>query len=88
MEYISPRLLKAGRALAGLTLAEMAERLHMPISRVCRHENAETPSLAVLAAMLGAIESQGVEFLPNGVGVRLRERRRGRPTKGVGNGAE
>lgn len=79
IDYISGRLLSAGRALTGLTQKELAERADISVSTLKRMEaSGGSGSLANnFKAVIAALESAGVEFIAEnggGAGVRLRAR--------------
>ena len=74
MEIPTSRQLKAGRALLGWRLVDLAEKLNTTQSKLSRHENGVTASLTFVAAMAGVMENNGVRFLDND-GVRLVRRK-------------
>lgn len=68
---------RAGRALVGWSVADLAEAAAMPADRITRFEaDAEQPDLDCQHAIRRALEAAGVLFLPEqggeGVGVRLK----------------
>jgi transcriptional regulator with XRE-family HTH domain len=84
---VTPAQLRAGRALLGLSQAELAQRADLPVEAITRAEtDGETDaSETVVAALQTALERQGVIFLAadggEGPGVRLR--RPGPPDEGL-----
>ena len=79
--------LRAGRALLGLSQAELAGRTCLSIPTIQRAEADDSPdtSKAAVAAIRVALEDQGVIFLEadgrDGLGVRLRHS--GPPDEGL-----
>jgi len=75
---VTPAQLRAGRALLGLSQAELAERAGLPVETITGAEaDGEAGASAVTgAALQAALERQGVIFLAadggEGPGVRLR----------------
>jgi transcriptional regulator with XRE-family HTH domain len=73
-----PAQIRAARALAGLSQAEVAQRAGLSVPTVKRAE-ADTGlkvSDHVVAAIRHALEGAGIEFIPengSGAGVRLRK---------------
>jgi len=77
---LTPALCRAGRGLAGLTQAELAERSDLSRMSVVLFESGRrTPYPRSLEALRRALEKAGVEFIEEnggGPGVRLRKRKR------------
>ena len=75
---ITSEQVRAGRALLGWTLERLIYASGVPKSTLIRFENAMvTPRASTMAAIRTALESAGVEFIPEnggGVGVRLRKK--------------
>ena len=83
---VTPAQLRAGRALIGLSQAELAGRacLSLPTIKHAEADGESHASEAALAAIRVALESQGVIFIDagdEGPGVRLR--RFGPPDEGL-----
>lgn len=75
---ISPAQLRAGRHLAGLSQADIAERTGLSLPTIKRAESERNVSVSddAVAAIRAALESAGVEFIAEnggGPGVRLRK---------------
>jgi transcriptional regulator with XRE-family HTH domain len=61
---LDPRLFVAARILAGLSQAALAKKADVAVSVVARFEQGKTqPRLDTLRAILGVLESYGVELL-------------------------
>lgn len=73
---ITPRQLKAARAILGLSQADVATMTSKTTKTVRRAEtDRDGVSEATIAGMQAALEAAGVVFIPsngNGAGVRLR----------------
>src|SRR5882724_10799624 len=68
---LAPAACRAGRALLGLSQAELAERAGVARLTVADFErSARTSTAATLAAIRAALESAGVDFLPGGAVLR------------------
>jgi transcriptional regulator with XRE-family HTH domain len=78
LEDIRPSQVRAARALIGWTRENLAEVSNTTTRNLARIEAGETqPRLKTLAAVRAALETAGVEFIPEnggGAGVRLRKR--------------
>lgn len=62
---LDPLLFISARTLAGLSQADLATKAGIAVSVVARFEQGKTqPRLNTLRAILGVLESHGVEFLP------------------------
>jgi len=76
-DAILPAQVRAGRALIGWTQDRLAEASGLPKRTIARIELADgSPRAATLTAIRTALESAGVEFVPEnggGAGVRLRK---------------
>jgi len=76
-EDISPAQLRAARALVDWSRDNLAERAQTTARTLARLEGGQTnPRSATLSAIRAALESAGVEFIPEnggGAGVRLRK---------------
>jgi transcriptional regulator with XRE-family HTH domain len=84
---ITPAQLRAGRALLGLSQAEVAGRacLSLHTIKLAEAEGEAHASEAALAAIRVALEDQGVIFLDadGGEGTGIRLRRSGPPDEGL-----
>jgi predicted transcriptional regulator len=73
---ITPRQIRAGRALLGWSQQELADRAIVSLNAVTRLENATADTrLSTISAIEKALVKAGIEFLPadeKGEGVRLR----------------
>jgi len=73
---LTGRLLAAARALAGVSLADLAEAAGLPLSRLRRLGTGARLSEAETSALTRALEALGVLLLPEGdgkgAGVRLK----------------
>ncbi|WP_322994234.1 helix-turn-helix transcriptional regulator [Castellaniella sp.] len=73
------RQIAAARALSGLSQAEVAGRANISVPTLKRMEASDGPATGMannVAAVQRALESAGVEFIPEnggGAGVRLRK---------------
>jgi transcriptional regulator with XRE-family HTH domain len=78
VETISAQQCRAGRALLDLTQPDLASRAGLGLSTIVDFEKSRRPvSGAAVRAIYSALESAGVEFIPEnggGAGVRLRKR--------------
>ena len=74
-EDIRPEQIRAARALIDWTRADLAGASGVTVRTLARIENSQTvPRLATLQALTAALESAGIEFIPengSGPGVRL-----------------
>jgi transcriptional regulator with XRE-family HTH domain len=74
-EDIRPEQIRAARALIDWTREDLAKASGVTIRTLARIENSQTvPRLATLQALTAALETAGVEFIPengSGPGVRL-----------------
>ncbi|PAP92139.1 helix-turn-helix domain-containing protein [Mesorhizobium wenxiniae] len=74
---ISPHQIRGARAMLGLTQAELAKRAGISTTGLNNLESgASDPKASTLRAIQTALESAGVEFIPEnggGAGVRLRK---------------
>ena len=72
---VTGRLIRAARALAGLTIAELAQRSTVGVRTIKRWETMEDEQLRVspanLARVLHVLESANVAVCHDGGGVRL-----------------
>jgi transcriptional regulator with XRE-family HTH domain len=73
------RQIAAARTLIGMTQTELAERSNVSVPTLKRMEASDGPAVGMannVAAIRRALESAGVEFIPEnggGAGVRLRK---------------
>lgn len=78
---ISPRQIRAGRALIDWTREDLAKASGLTVRTLTRVENSQTTSRrTTLEALRAALEDGGIEFIPEnggGVGVRLKRRSEG-----------
>lgn len=77
-EQISPAQIRAARALIGLTQSGLADVAALSSMTVKRAEGSGTPypSAEAITAIRCALESAGVEFIPEnggGAGVRMKK---------------
>lgn len=76
---LTPAQCRAARGLVGLSQAELAVSARVGLSTVKNFENGRsTPMRKNLTDIITALETAGVEFIPEnggGAGVRLRDRR-------------
>ena len=74
-EDIRPEQVRAARALIDWTREDLAKASGVTIRTLARIENSQTvPRLATLQALTAALETAGIEFIPEnggGPGVRL-----------------
>lgn len=74
-EDILPEQIRAARALIDWTREDLAKASGVTIRTLARIENSQTvPRLATLQALTAALETAGIEFIPengSGPGVRL-----------------
>jgi predicted transcriptional regulator len=78
---ITPAQIRGARAMLDLTQKQLAERAGLsPQALVSIETGASDPKASTLTAIQAALEEAGIEFLPNGVRVRVKqqEKRRGR----------
>lgn len=72
---IHPEQIRAARALIGWTREDLAKESGVTVRTLVRIENSQTvPRLATLQALTAALETAGIEFIPengSGPGVRL-----------------
>jgi transcriptional regulator with XRE-family HTH domain len=72
---VRPEQIRAARALIGWTREDLAKASGVTVRTLVRIENSQTvPRLATLQALTAALETAGVEFIPengSGPGVRL-----------------
>ncbi|MER8509370.1 helix-turn-helix transcriptional regulator [Mesorhizobium sp. M0199] len=75
---ISPQQLRAARALIDWTREDLANASGITVRTLVRIENAQTTSRqTTLDALIAALETAGIEFIPEnggGAGVRLARR--------------
>ena len=80
VETISSQQCRAGRALLDLTQPDLAARSGLGLSTIVDFERARRPvSDAAIGAVRKALETAGVQFIPEnggGAGVRLRARQK------------
>ncbi|MFD2235376.1 helix-turn-helix domain-containing protein [Phaeospirillum tilakii] len=71
-----PRQLRAARALAGMSRADLAMQASTTERTIARIEDGDSsPRASTLAAIHTALEAAGVEFIDDGgPGVRLKEK--------------
>lgn len=74
---ITPRQIRAARALLGWSQQALADRAVLSLNAVVRLENGRAdPRVSTLAAIQATLVRAGIEFLPAGTkgeGVRLRD---------------
>ena len=74
-EDILPEQIRAARALIDWTREDLAKASGVTIRTLARIENSQTvPRLATLQALTAALETAGIQFIPengSGPGVRL-----------------
>lgn len=72
---IHPEQIRAARALIGWTREDLAKESGVTVRTLVRIENSQSvPRLATLQALTAALETAGIEFIPengSGPGVRL-----------------
>ena len=84
INHITGRQLAAGRALAGLSQAELVAKANISLPTLRRMEACEGPASGMpnnVEAVRRALETVGIEFIEEnggGPGVRLRKARKGR----------
>lgn len=79
MKMIEPSQIRAGRALVGLSQADLAELAGVSERTIKRIEIGDTVRPSSIEAIRSALERRGVEFIAEnggGPGVRLRKRAR------------
>ena len=78
---ITPQQIRGARAMLGLTQAELAAKANISTTGLNNIERGTAdPKTSTLRALKGALETAGVEFIPEnggGAGVRLRKRQDG-----------
>jgi transcriptional regulator with XRE-family HTH domain len=79
-DIVAASQVRAARGLVGWSQGKLAETAGVPLSTVKRYEAGSVAKLSpdALAKMRAALESAGVEFIPEnggGAGVRLRQGR-------------
>ncbi|MER8562043.1 helix-turn-helix transcriptional regulator [Mesorhizobium sp. M0578] len=81
---ISPQQLRAARALIDWTREDLANASGITVRTLVRIENAQTTSRqTTFDALVGALETAGIEFIPeNGGGAGVRLARRSNSPKG------
>ena len=73
---MTPVQIKMGRAALGWGVRELADKAGVTANTVTRIENGSDAKQSTIAALRAALESGGVEFIPEnggGPGVRLRK---------------
>lgn len=84
MKNITSGQLRAARALLGISAAELATMAKLGVATIRRAETQDGPIKVTQAnhhALQSALESAGVEFIPEnggGAGVRMKENRKGK----------
>ena len=74
MAHITPRQIRAARALLGWSQTELADRSIVSLSSVIRLEQGKSTTTDIYFRVCQALEDAGVVFLPSGrqgEGVRL-----------------
>jgi transcriptional regulator with XRE-family HTH domain len=73
---MTPIQMRMARAAVGWGVRDLAERAGVTANTVTRIENGSDAKQSTIAALRSALESAGVEFIPEnggGAGVRLRK---------------
>ena len=73
---MTPVQMRMARAAVGWGVRELAERAGVTANTVTRIENGSDAKQSTIAALRAALESAGIEFIPEnggGAGVRLRK---------------